>query len=137
MVEHEKITDPAELAALEAAINDIARVDAPAARSIQCEAINNGHKCPATADRLVRLHQWGECDNTGDNAADAQRIDADGNVTAFMCGPCSGFALIAAWRAIRQLQARIPASLWPITCPKCSRPTMRGEDLCTVEMMPT
>lgn len=135
MVEHERITDSAELDAIATAINEIARVDAPL-RSAQCEARNNGRQCPHTAVNLVRMHRWGECEDPPDDGADAAWLDPDGNVVALMCAPCAGQALVSGWRAIRDLQARIPASLWPIHCPQCNRPTNRGGDLVQIEEIP-
>jgi len=113
-------------------LNDIARTDAPV-RSPQCEARFDGRQCPHTAVVLVRLHRWGECEDPADDAADAARIDPVGNVTAYMCQPCSGQALIAGWKKIRELQERIPRNLWPIHCPTCKRPTNRGEDIVQIE----
>jgi hypothetical protein len=113
-------------------LNEIARADAPM-RSPQCEGRNRGHRCPATAVKLVRLHRWGDCTGEPDDADDAARIDPDGNVTAYMCGSCAGYALMAGWKQIRTLEERIPRNLWPITCPTCHRPTTRGTDLVMIE----
>jgi hypothetical protein len=115
-----------------ARLNDIARQDAPL-RSPQCEGRYMGHQCARTAVKLVRLHRWGSCEEAADSPADAARIDPDGNVTAYMCLVCSGVALAEGWRQARALQDRIPRALWPIRCPICQRPTMRGDDLVMIE----
>jgi hypothetical protein len=136
MIDHERIDDPDLKAAVDAALNDIARTDAPITRSTQCDARHRGHRCPATATKLVRMHRWGECEDPPDDAKDADRFDTSGNVVVTMCGPCAGYALQVAWQRARELAANIPPALHPVRCPTCLTPTTRGDDLCQIEDLP-
>lgn len=144
MADHERITDADILARLAEQINDIARVDAPLeAPMCECKCTgsiepHSDRPCNRYATKFVRLHRWGFCEDNpdADGYAKPENVDADGNITAYMCSRCAGHALAIAWRNIRQCYANIPPGAGPPRCPTCNRPTTRGEDICGIEDIP-
>lgn len=116
-----------------AEFNDIVRTEladtATATVRCECQAPDHhsgGVQCCHAATHFVTLHRWGWCDQSDEVNPDS--IDADGNITAFMCNECANDAWRLAQKHIRQLLMSLPPGQRP-HCPTCGRPTHLTADI--------
>ena len=115
-----------------ATFNDIVRTELAAP---MCECKCNGLEphadrlCNARATVLVAMHRFGFCNEppTAGGVRNPENVDADGNLTAYMCTRCANHAYAVARYKVDQLHA-MPV---PPVCPTCHRDIRLASDLIT------
>ena len=126
---------------IRAQFNDLVRTELASEPPPECECKCNGAEphsdrlCQRPATKFVALHRWGWCDEAPDagGVTRPESVDADGNITSVMCGPCAKHAERVAQLKIKDMLAQIPP--WARSqahCPTCQRPTTTTEDILTV-----
>jgi hypothetical protein len=112
--------------------NDLVRTELADGDGPGCECKCDGaephadRRCGRRATTFVAVHLWGECENP--DVVNPAAVDADGNLTCLMCGPCSLHAYHVAQARVKQLAARLPSGVVP-SCPACYRPTVSADDI--------
>jgi hypothetical protein len=121
---------------IDAVFRELVQTDLAARPRPMCECKCNGGEphsdrlCGRAATPDVALHRWGWCNEDPDaqGFTRPESVDADGNITALMCGPCADHAYQVAKNNIKKLRGQLARDTIP-QCPTCGRPTVTPEDI--------